>query len=155
MYTRNDNSNDAQIKVLRQQENSIQKQIDSIRNGNGDAKTKKELIEPLQDQIQNIESRIQQLQIDQSSDKSDKNRSLKNIDNKSSKEVKLSEDSIFLSMSSTYDKMKKISFVRKNLKGMANELNSDADLDENMGNYKMAKTERKQASENKSIDALA
>lgn len=151
-YSRTDKSNDTQIKVLRQQESSIQKQIDSIKDSKQDPKTKQELIEPLEAQIQSIEGQIQQVEIDQVSNKND-NVSNKNDNVSSSSAInsesneKLLKDNMFLSMSSTYKQVTKVNSVRKNLLGKANELNSDAELDEMLENYQMAKIERVEASE--------
>lgn len=144
-YARTDKSNDVQIKALRQQESSIQKQIDSIKDSKQDPKTKQELIEPLEAQIQSIEGQIQQVQIDQVSNKNDNSSSSSIISSESNE--KLLKDNMFLSMSSTYSQVKKVNFVRKNLEEKANELNSDADFDEILDNYQMAKIERREASE--------
>lgn len=147
-YARTDKSNDDEIKVLRQQESAIQKQIDSIKNGSADSKTKQELIKPLEAQIQNIEAQIQQAQVDQIGSKNDisSNSSSKN---ESESNVKFSKDNMFLSMSNTYKQVKEVNSVRNGLEGKANELNSDASFDEMTGNYRMAKIERVEASEDK------
>ncbi|MBP2031337.1 vacuolar-type H+-ATPase subunit I/STV1 [Clostridium algifaecis] len=142
-YARTDKSNDAQIKALRQQEASIQKQIDSIKNSKQDPKTKQELIKPLESQIQSIEGQIQQAQIDQVSNKNGNSNSGSKVNTENNE--KFQKDNIFLSMSSTYNQVKQVNSIRKNLKGKANELNSDASFDEMTGNYKMANIERAEA----------
>lgn len=142
-YTRTDKSNDAQIKALRQQEISIQKQIDSIKNSKQDLKTKQELIKPLESQIQSIEGQIQQAQVDQVSDKNYDSNSSSKVNSENNE--KLQKDNIFLSMSSTYKQVKEINSVRKNLEGRANELKADAESDEMRLNFGMAERERAEA----------
>lgn len=145
-YIKNDNSNEEEIKILRQQENAIRKQIDSIKNSNQDPKTKKELIEPLESQIQSIEAQIQQTQVDQISNKNDTtNTSIS--ENKSEDNIKFSKDAMFLGLSNTYKQVKEATATKKNLEGKANELNSDAEFDEMMENYTMAAAEKSEASE--------
>ncbi|MEY8001972.1 FlxA-like family protein [Clostridium sp. Mt-5] len=51
-------SNEDQIKILQHQKAAVQKQIDNIKNGSLDTRTKQELIKPLQGQIQSIEAQI-------------------------------------------------------------------------------------------------
>ncbi len=149
-----DNSSDDQIKALRSQESSIQKQIDSIKNGDMDVKTKQELMEPLQEQIQSIEAQIQQIQMSQISNEDNSKSKIKDQSSLNVSDVdgedklKLSKDTLILNVSNTYNQLKTINSIKKKLIGNSNVLKSDADFDENMENYSMAKRERAEAALN-------
>lgn len=146
--TRKNDSSEDQIKVLRSQEASIQKQIDSIKNGSMDVKTKQQLVEPLQEQIQSIEAQIQQIQISQvnddgSSKVKNKKQSISDASVSDGEDRgKLVRDALFLNVSSVYDQLKNISSIRKELMGKSDILKSDAHLDDMTENYAMAKKER-------------
>ncbi|WP_162920288.1 FlxA-like family protein [Clostridium fermenticellae] len=147
-YLKRDESSEQQIKFLRQQESQVQKQIESIKNSKQDAKTKQELIKPLQEQIQNIESQIEQIQISDASDKNSEANTSK-VSSNAGKNSEISKDSLFLSMSSVYKQVGEVNSIKKGLTGRARELNSYAEIDDGIRNYRMADIERKQASEYK------
>jgi hypothetical protein len=62
--------------------------------------------------------------------------------------LKLSKDTLILNVSNTYNQLKTINSIKKKLIGNSNVLKSDADFDENMENYSMAKRERAEAALN-------
>lgn len=145
IQNRNDKSDD-QIKLLRHQQDVIQKQIDNIKNGDADPKTKQQLIAPLEEQIQSVEAQIQQKQIEQSSDKDNQPQvkvKKESVSASTEESNKLSRDVLFFNMSSTYKQIRNVNSIRKNLMGKSNVLNSEASLDAQRGNTKSA--ERKSA----------
>jgi hypothetical protein len=157
IQTMTQNKNDTseqEIKSLENQKDALQKQIDNIKNGSGDANTKQQLIKPIQEQIQEIEAEIQQKQVDSvdskndhSDGKSTKNTNSNRVNTQSNSEY--SNEDLLLDASKIYKQIKTVNSVRSGLIGKANELNSDADMDEALGNYKSAEINRSNASQNK------
>lgn len=150
-----DNSSEEAVKSLERQKDNIQKQIDEIRNGKEDMKAKQELIKPLEQQIQEIESQIQQEQMDNVSNKNDnsdvkskkQSSATNNVSNANNQ--KIAEDMLFLNSANTYKQIKSVNSIKKGLMGRANELNSDADMDEMTGNLRGAEKNRSEAAANK------
>lgn len=157
IQTMTQNKNDTseqEIKSLENQKDALQKQIDNIKNGSGDANTKQQLIKPIQEQIQEIEAEIQQKQVDSVDSKNDNSDGKSSTNTKSNSintqsNSKYSGEDLLLDASKIYKQIKTVNSVRSGLIGRANELNSDADMDEALGNYKGAEINRSKASENK------
>lgn len=136
------NKSDEQIKLLRHQQAVIQKQIDNIKNGDADPKTKQELIAPLEEQIQSIDAQIQQKQMEQGSDKDNGSRAKvkkeSSFTGTTEESEKLSRDVLFFNMSSTYEQIRGVNSIRKDLIGKSKVLSSEASLDAKRGNTKSA-----------------
>lgn len=150
---KNDTS-EQEIKSLESQKDALQKQIDNIKNGSGDANTKQQLIKPIQEQIQEIDAQIQQEQVDSIDSKNDKSDGKSSTNTKSNSintqsNSKYSGEDLLLDASKIYKQIKTVNSVRSGLIGKANELNSDADMDEALKNYKGAEINRSNASQNK------
>ncbi len=151
--SKKDTSQD-EIKSLENQKDQLEKQLDNIKNGSGDTNAKQQLMKPIQEQIQQIEAEIQQKQVesvdsknDQSDDKSQTNTKSNSINTQGNS--KYSGEDLLLDASKIYKQIKTVNSVRSGLIGKANELNSDADMDEMVHNSKMAEIDRGKASENK------
>lgn len=146
IQNKNDKS-DEQIKVLRHQQEAIQKQIDNIKNGDADLKTKQELIAPLEEQIQNIDAQIQQKQMEQGIDKDNDSKVKKEstFTGTTEESEKLSRDTLFFNMSSTYEQIRSVNLIRKGLVGKSRVLASEASLDSIRGNTKSAERKNGEA----------
>ncbi|WP_175412919.1 FlxA-like family protein [Clostridium sp. AWRP] len=150
---RNDTS-EQEIKLLENQKDALQKQIDNIKNGSGDVNTKQQLIKPIQEQIQEIDAEIQQKQVDSVDSKNDNSNGKSSTNTKfnginGQNNNKYSGEDLLLDASKIYKQIKTVNSVRSGLMDKANELNSDADVDEALRNYKSAENNRSNAAQSK------
>lgn len=149
----NENVNN-EIKALELQKSQIEKEIERIKsNTKTTQKIKDDLIKPLQKQIDEIESEIQQKQmenVEKSDNKDEKvNKNTNITDSKNIKEKNDSaKDYLLLDNSAAYNRIKKIGSIRVSLKGSSAVLQKEADIDEDRGNTKAAARKRAYASKN-------
>lgn len=149
----NENVNN-EIKALQLQKSQIEKEIERIKsNTKTTQKIKDDLIKPLQKQIDEIESEIQQKQMENVEKSDNKDQKVnKNTDITDSKNIKEKNDSakdyLLLDNSAAYNRIKKIGAIRVSLKGSSAVLQKEADIDEDRGNTKAAARKRAYASKN-------
>lgn len=149
----NENVNN-EIKALQLQKSQIEKEIERIKsNTKTTQKIKDDLIKPLQKQIDEIESEIQQKQmenVEKSYNKDEKvNKNTNITDSKNIKEKNDSaKDYLLLDNSAAYNRIKKIGAIKVSLKGSSAVLQKEADIDEDRGNTKAAARKRAYASKN-------
>lgn len=152
--SQNTESVNNEIKALELQKSQIEKEIEKIKsNTKTTQKIKDDLIKPLQKQIDEIESEIQQKQMenvekaDDKDEKANKNSSITNSNN-IKKKNDLTKDYLLLDNSAAYNHIKKIAAIKASLKGSSAVLQKEADSDEDRGNTKAAARKRVAASKN-------
>jgi chromosome segregation ATPase len=149
----NENVNN-EIKALELQKSQIEKEIERIKsNTKTTQKIKDDLIKPLQKQIDEIESEVQQKQMENVEKSYNKDEKVnKNTNITDSKDIKEKNDSaknyLLLDNSAAYNRIKKIGAIKASLKGSSAVLQKEADIDEDRGNTKAAARKRTYASKN-------
>lgn len=147
------NSNvDNEVKALQSQKSQIEKEIEKIKgNTTTTQKIKDDLIKPLQKQIDEIESEIQQKQMENIQDNNDNNtnKTSSSADNNNLKNKNdLTNDNLLLNNLDAYNSIKNMSHLKTLLKGSSSVLSTEAEIDEGRGNKIAAAKKRTQATKN-------
>lgn len=148
--TKSKTNEDNEIKSLQSQENDLKKQLQAVRSSNVDSNTKQISIKSLENQIQEVDSQIQQVQLNNSIATNNSNNS-NNNNNSSTGNSKSSDESALVSSSVLYKQMDISNAMRKSFKGKSAELRSDATLDEGSGDEKGAQAENNEANKDDAI----
>ncbi|MEW9097105.1 MAG: FlxA-like family protein [Clostridiaceae bacterium] len=144
------NGIDNEIKSLEKEKMKIQEQIQRINGEKIDDKTKSEMIKPLKEQIENINTLIQQKQMEKIQGNKRENKS---PENNSSKNNSIDSDTYtpgmdnLIKVSTSYNEMKSINEIKTKLDGNSRILKKEAELDRDRGNIKIAEGKEKKASE--------
>ncbi|ADK14073.1 FlxA-like family protein [Clostridium ljungdahlii] len=149
-----DNTSEQEVKSLERQKADLEKQLDSIKNGSGDTRTKEQLMKPIQEEIQQIDAEIQQKQVDSVSSKNDHSDGKSNTNTNSSRintqnSGQYSGENLLLDASKIYKQIETVNSAKNGLISKAKEFNSDADMDEMTHNPRMAEIDRGKAAESK------
>ena len=139
-----------EIQALQKQKLQIENQIEKIRTGTAEQKIKEQLIQPLKDQIEQIESEISEKQMEEikKSQNSDTNKETTSSSSKNDENKNNHSDELLLDNANDYNNIKNISSVKKALKGEARVLRTEADADQARGNIQVAAKKRTKARKN-------
>lgn len=129
----------SEIKMLEKQKEQLEKQIQTTKESNMDAKSKQDTIKLLREQIQQIETQIQQKRNEKLTEginnNSDDNgsKSQSQADNTVTQEASLSGMSDLLQANASLSKARIMSNTKDNLVGKGNILEQEIKLDESRG----------------------
>jgi hypothetical protein len=149
------NMYDAEIKSLQDQKTQIQKQIDQIKSGSANTQIKEQLISALKEQMEQIDSQIQQKQMErfqqQKTNGDNENSNQVNADNAMDKNG-THDDYLLMDMAASYKSIKKVGGIKTSLESSAAVLREEANLDEGRDKFhhagKQIAEKRAKANEN-------